>query len=224
MVANHKRKTEVKMKTKETKEKQEKKEKKEKKEIPLWLSLMITAMAAFAIAFGAMAIINRHSDLKFAQIMAARCQNAGATWNADAQMCVAKATDTTDIGTTPSSESEILSEKTIIPFGDTVGAFHLTPNENELRWELNWDERYRTSPGLSCKEVTQKGASGSFIMPGNGYINSVVGDIIVNGIKWGNGNPVTGPNGQQIIAEGSNIDFRFYGTDSDCLAIWIPYK
>ena len=120
--------------------------------------------------------------------------------------------------------SEVLSEKTEIDFGDIVGAFHLTPNEIYNRWELNWDERYRTSPGISCTEVMAKGATGSFLMPSDGYINSVVGDITVNGVRWANGNPVTGPDGQQFIAKGSTIDFRFYGTASDCLAIWIPYN
>lgn len=126
---------------------------------------------------------------------------------------------------TPSSE---LSENTVVYFGKTIGSFHLTPNEIYSRWELNWDERYRIrtdeDEGRSCQEVALKGATGSFIMPKDGYVNSVVGDIIVNNVKWRNGNPITGPNGEQLVPKGATVNFVFYGTASDCLAIWIPYN
>jgi len=97
----------------------------------------------------------------------------------------------------------------LIDFGP-YGTYSPYLDQEKNRWTLGLWEEGAIYPGTkTIKDLQKDGGKVVFVMPYDGEINNSGGEILINGKKWRNGNPITNSKGETKILKGEKVEIIY---------------
>lgn len=85
---------------------------------------------------------------------------------------------------------------------------YLDPEKNQ--WTIGiWEDGAIYPSEKTIKDLQIEGGKIVFVMPHDGEINNSGGEILINGKKWKNGNPITNSKGQTTILKGQKVEITY---------------